>query len=78
MTVIQCSGKSHPNAGKGRAVENCKQSIEVESPSSNFKYLCRKCSPVAPPPPNTFTGKQFDNGLRRRKGRHEGDPEFER
>ncbi len=77
--TVQCSGKSHPNASKSRAKENCTNSVEVDGGiSGSFKYLCRDCSPVAAPPPNTFQGKQFDKGLRRQRGRHEGDPEFER
>lgn len=78
MIIVQCSGKAHPNASKTRAVEDCREFIELESPAPGFRYLCRNCSPVASPPPNTFAGKQFDKGLRRKKGRHEGDPEFER
>jgi len=60
---VQCSGKKHPNSSKGRSTEDCREFIEVENPSLNFRYLCRRCSPVAPPPPNTFAGKQFDKSM---------------
>ena len=63
---VMCSGKSHPNASKSRAKENCTNFTLVEDGiSGNFKYLCRGCSPVAPPPPNTFAGKQFDRDVSR-------------
>jgi hypothetical protein len=78
MTRIQCSGISHPafsrtdgnKPSKKEAqiiAENggCREFIEVENPSPAFRYLCRYCSPVAAPPPNTFAGKQFDKGLSR-------------
>lgn len=80
MIKMFCSGMDHPNASKSRAVKNCPRfvTLEQETISQEFKYLCQNCAAVAPPPSNTFTGKQFDKGLRRKKGRHEGDPEFER
>jgi len=65
MIRVQCSGKNHPNASKFRAKENCDQFIEFQEDSlaKNFRFLCRNCSPVAPPPPNTFAGKQFDKSM---------------
>lgn len=61
---VYCSGKKHPNASKNRASEDCKYYIEFPNdPGQAFKYLCRHCSPVAPPPPNTFAGKQFDKSV---------------
>jgi hypothetical protein len=65
MTLIQCSGKAHPNASKNRAVENCREFIELESPAPGFRFLCRHCSPVAPPPSNAFGGKQCDKQMNR-------------
>ena len=72
---IVCSGKSHPNASKSRAKETCSQYIDVEldSLAPGFRFLCRNCSSIAPPPPNTFAGKQFDRSLGRG-----GNPDPER
>jgi len=63
MVRIYCSGKKHPNAARNRASEDCEFYIELENPVPSFSYLCRHCSPVASPPPNTFAGKQFDKSI---------------
>jgi hypothetical protein len=79
MTLVTikvfCSGVDHPNASKSRAVKDCSEFVllDQETTSQKFKYLCRNCAAVASPPPNTFTGKQFDRGLTRSgRGVHRG------
>ncbi len=74
LTRIPCQGSANAafkrtdggKPSKKNAAPACQNFIEVLGPvSPNVTYLCRQCSPVASPPPNTFQGKQFVKDLNR-------------